>query len=153
MNFIFCWLCSTVLSKRGHTKCTPLKHIIWYINVTIFQMSHHDVQALNIQISCFVILGCFVHIFGHFLIGRSSKRCLGSLRIRKRYRQIGFLFIFEIEIQLNKCETGPYFLQNFQCTTMFISSYCKICELNTERESVFAADVSGVSLKVSCKIF
>ncbi len=30
---------------------------------------------------------------------------------------------------------------------------CKICELNTERESVFAADVSGVSLKVSCKNF
>ena len=48
-------------------------------------------------------------------------------------------------VQLNKCETGPYFLQNFQCTTMFISAYCKICELNTEREIVFAADVSGFS--------
>ena len=36
---------------------------------------------------------------------------------------------------------------------MFISAYCKICELKTERESVFAADVSGVSLKVRCKIF
>ena len=36
---------------------------------------------------------------------------------------------------------------------MFISAYCKICELNTERESVFAADVSGVSLKVSFKKF
>ena len=36
-------------------------------------------------------------------------------------------------LQLNKCETDPYFLQNFQCTTMF----CKICELNTEREIVF----------------
>ena len=56
-------------------------------------------------------------------------------------------------VQLNKCETDPYFLQNFQCTTMFTSAYCKICELNTEREGVFAADVSGVSLKVSCKIF
>ena len=31
------------------------------------------------------------------------------------------------QVQLNKCETGPYFLQN------------------SERESVFAADVSGVS--------
>ena len=59
--------------------------------------------------------------------------------------------------QLNKCETGPYLLQNFQCTTMFISVYCKICELKTvlktEHEIVFAADVSGVSLKISCKSF
>ena len=40
-------------------------------------------------------------------------------------------------VQLNKCETDPYFLQNFQCTTMFISVFCKICELNTERGIVF----------------
>ena len=53
--------------------------------------------------------------------------------------------------QLNKCETDPYLLQNFQCTTMFISMYCEICELNTERECVFAADASEVSLKDSCK--
>ena len=32
------------------------------------------------------------------------------------------------QLQLNKCETGPYFLQNFQCTTMFISMFCKSCE-------------------------
>ena len=38
-------------------------------------------------------------------------------------------------LQLNKCETGRYFLQNFQCTTMFISAYCKICELKIELES------------------
>ena len=55
--------------------------------------------------------------------------------------------------QLNNCETGPYFLQNFKYTTMFISKYCKIFELNTERKSVFAADVSGVSLKVSSNFF
>ena len=63
----------------------------------------------------------------------------------------------QILVQLNKCETGPYFLQNFQCTTMFISVYCKICELNTElkteHEIVFAADVSEVSLNISCKSF
>ena len=41
-----------------------------------------------------------------------------------------------IRVQLNKCETDPYFLQNFQCTTMFISTFCKICELNTEREII-----------------
>ena len=40
-------------------------------------------------------------------------------------------------VQLNKYETDPYFLQNFQCTTMFISAFCKICELNTECEIVF----------------
>ena len=28
-----------------------------------------------------------------------------------------------------KCETDPYFLQNFPCRTMFISVFCKICEL------------------------
>ena len=33
-----------------------------------------------------------------------------------------------IKLQLNKCETDPYFLQNFQCTTMFISVFCKSCE-------------------------
>ena len=31
-------------------------------------------------------------------------------------------------VQLNECETGQYFLQNFQCTTMFISMFCKSCE-------------------------
>jgi hypothetical protein len=40
---------------------------------------------------------------------------------------------------------------------MFISVYCKICELKTELETedeiVFAADVSGVSLKISSKSF
>ena len=41
-------------------------------------------------------------------------------------------------VQLNKCGTDPYFLQNFQCTTIFILVLCKICELNTEREIVFA---------------
>ena len=39
-------------------------------------------------------------------------------------------------VQLNKCETDPYFLQTFQCRTMFISAFCKICELNTECEIV-----------------
>ena len=38
-------------------------------------------------------------------------------------------------LQLNKCQTDPYFLQNFQCTTMFISAFCKICELKTEPET------------------
>ena len=41
---------------------------------------------------------------------------------------------------LNKCETDPCFLQTFQCRTMFISVFCKICELNTEREIVFVFD-------------
>ena len=40
-------------------------------------------------------------------------------------------------LQLNKCETDPYFLQNFQCTTMFMSAFCQTCELNTEHEIVF----------------
>ena len=40
-------------------------------------------------------------------------------------------------VQLNKFKTDPYFLQNFHCTTMFISKFCKICELNTELEIVF----------------
>ena len=31
-------------------------------------------------------------------------------------------------LQLNKCETGPYFFQNFQFTTIFISVFCKSCE-------------------------
>ena len=40
-------------------------------------------------------------------------------------------------VQLNKCETDPYFLKNFQCTMLFISAFCKICELNTEHEIAF----------------
>ena len=40
-------------------------------------------------------------------------------------------------VQLNKCKTDPYFLQNFQCTTMFIYAFCKICELNTEHGIIF----------------
>ena len=39
-------------------------------------------------------------------------------------------------VQLNKCETDPHFFQNFQCMTMFISTFCKICELNAEHEIV-----------------
>ena len=31
----------------------------------------------------------------------------------------------------------PYFLQDFQCMTLFISGFCKICELNTVQEFVF----------------
>ena len=49
-------------------------------------------------------------------------------------------------LQLDKFETDPYFLQNYQCTTMFISMFCKICELNTEHEIVFvliAVDSQG----------
>ena len=49
-------------------------------------------------------------------------------------------------VQLNKSETDPYFLQNFQCWTMSTSKFCKICELNTEHEIVFvliAVDSQG----------
>ena len=31
-------------------------------------------------------------------------------------------------VQLNEYETDPYFLQNFQCTTMLIHTFCKIFE-------------------------
>ena len=44
---------------------------------------------------------------------------------------------FDAAVQLNECEADPYFLKNFQCRTMFISVFCKICDLNTEREIVF----------------
>ena len=44
---------------------------------------------------------------------------------------------YYIYIQLDRCETDPYFLQNFQCTRMFTFTFCKICELNTEGENVF----------------
>ena len=43
----------------------------------------------------------------------------------------------QLDIQLKKCKTDHYFLQNFQYTTMFISAFCKICEQNTECEIVF----------------
>ena len=33
------------------------------------------------------------------------------------------VFTFTLELlQINKCKTDPYFLQNFQCTTMFIGT-------------------------------
>ena len=59
-------------------------------------------------------------------------------------------------LQVNKCETGPYFLQNFQCTTMFISVFCKSCEpMLCEPEIVqnFAADFQANPTDISCKIF
>ena len=37
---------------------------------------------------------------------------------------------------VNKCETDLYFLQNFQCMTMFISVFCKSCEMLCEPEIV-----------------
>ena len=36
--------------------------------------------------------------------------------------------------------TAKKILQNFKCTTVFFSAFCKICELNTEREIVFCFD-------------
>ena len=33
-----------------------------------------------------------------------------------------------LTIQLNKYETDRYVLQNFQCTTMLIYEFCKICD-------------------------
>ena len=50
-------------------------------------------------------------------------------------------------VQLNKFETDPYLLQNFQCMTMFISAFCKICELNTEGEIVFALILKVISYR------
>ena len=48
---------------------------------------------------------------------------------------------FHEKLQLNKCDTDPYLVisadPHFQCTIMFISALCNICELNTEREIVF----------------
>ena len=38
-------------------------------------------------------------------------------------------------VQLNKCETDPYFLK--MSNAQFISTFCKICELSTEPEIVF----------------
>ena len=36
-------------------------------------------------------------------------------------------------------------LKNGRALEEFVIFNCKICELNTERESVFVADVSGVA--------
>ena len=52
-------------------------------------------------------------------------------------------------VQLNKCEIGPYFLQNFQCKTMFTSVFCKSCEpMLCEPEIVQAKPTD-----ISCKVF
>ena len=68
----------------------------------------------------------------------------------------GFRTTNPYNIQLNKCETGPYFFQNFQFTTMFISVFCKSCEpMLCEPEIVqnFAADFQANPTDISCKIF
>ena len=44
-------------------------------------------------------------------------------------------------------------LKNGRELEEFVIFNCKICELNTERESVFVADVSGVAWKSAAKIF
>ena len=33
-----------------------------------------------------------------------------------------------LKVQLNEYETDQYFLQTFQCTTLLIHAFCKICE-------------------------
>ena len=62
---------------------------------------------------------------------------------------------YKLYVQLNKCETDPYFLQNFQCTTMFISVFCKSCEpMLCEPEIVLkncAADFQANPTDISCK--
>ena len=64
------------------------------------------------------------------------------MRFHKGFGHIGIVEVIRLEnlflvflfahlskvVQLNKCETVPYFLQNFQCNTMFISVFCKSCE-------------------------
>ena len=55
--------------------------------------------------------------------------------------------LFSILLQLNKCETGPYFLQNFQCTTMFISVFCKSCEPMLWEPEIVQANPTDISCK------
>ena len=49
-----------------------------------------------------------------------------------------------VEQSLGSCQADPYFLQNFQCMAMFISAFCKICELNTERKIVFVLILKAI---------
>ena len=57
------------------------------------------------------------------------------------------------QLQLNKRETGPYFLQNFQCTTMFICAYCRIVNW-TLNVKVFLQLMSvGLAWKSAAQIF
>ena len=100
----------------------------------------------NLQIRSYFLVFCYIDVL---YISKQK-----YTYILYKHIHIFFFFCYIVAyLQLNKCKTGPYFLQNFQCTTMFISVYCKICELKTEHEIVFEADVNGVSLKISCKSF
>ena len=65
-------------------------------------------------------------------------------RLEQKYKNIFICFLVEIKTlkspfeinwpwDLNKWETDWHFLQNFQCTTILIYAFCKICE----REFIF----------------
>ena len=49
---------------------------------------------------------------------------------------VKLFFTLVFKLQLNRCETDLYFLQNFQCTTMLIYAFCKSCEHGCEPEIV-----------------
>ena len=53
-------------------------------------------------------------------------------------------------VKLNKYETDLYFLQNFQCMTMLILAFCKICEHEIVLKN-FAADFQANPTDISCK--
>ena len=77
---------------------TPKQHRIWEVN----QKKRLDLMEIE--------TGTLKEVNGKILI------------------EIWQEMIILIIIQLNKYETGLYFLQNFQCTTMLIPAFCKICE-------------------------
>ena len=56
-----------------------------------------------------------------------------------------------LKVQLNEYETDQYIFFNFQCTTMLIYAFCKICE--HEREIVFALILITVLILITIFIF
>ena len=70
----------------------------------------------------------FTNNVGHIWFTIQNFNFLEKKKLYKKCNPEPFCYVIKRVVQLNKCETGPYFLQNFQCTTMFISVFCKSCE-------------------------
>ena len=51
-------------------------------------------------------------------------------------------------IQINKHKTAQYFLQIFQCSTMLIYTFCKICERKCKHEIVFVTKIKTKQFQV-----
>jgi len=108
----------------------PAGYLVWLMPLVTITF-YHCARSISHSSSTVKMQPVFAH----------CNKCEIWNNFSKIYYQSNFLtkfvyFVYSIcSLQMNKCETDPCFLHTFQ--QMFISVFCKICDLNAERDFLF----------------